>query len=316
MNNNLLTSQAEAYLQQLDQIAEEIFYSREQFREHLNVFQRKQDFQSRIDLQGSIAHFEKYLLPLLIQTRQDYEITDIQEQDVFSIGIDGDWKAYEFRQLFNSIDYFNKVYVMQTKLQRNTPDVRLRQGRTRSYIYREARLYYYLSIREELRVQRVQFASPGYINFEGDKAALEKVKDTVQYAITQGWVKMLVDNFFSALNEQLSMWKAESKARQVEAILRETKAREQIEAHSNLKKAIAMTRNQLEKQAPHLLEQASPGLANFDSIADAGIQFEQNKLVSLPVFERNTVNQIGHLNRVGYEQEKVKPNAIPPNKSL
>jgi hypothetical protein len=192
--NHSLISQAQHYLELFEQFMDSLHYAYVEFRERLERYQDEQNPQTTIDLQSSVAHFERFVFPL-ISNQQLEEKPRIEDSGILTLGVDGYWRAYEFRQFFDGVDYLHKLYAIKGKLEREAPDLRLRRGMTRSVVYRRARLYYYLSPREELQVRQIKFSSPGLVNFEGVGEVVKEVRELIDYIITFKWFKGIIDTY-------------------------------------------------------------------------------------------------------------------------
>lgn len=125
-------------------------------RESIGDYYGAPNYKNKTKLSGLIAYFEKFELPKFTQLREkEYE----QSPEKLTIYIDKNWKAFEFDKIFKSLDFLNKIFTLQQKLRMG--ESRLTVGETRDYIYKNAKLYHYLAPYEELRVTRIEYASPG-----------------------------------------------------------------------------------------------------------------------------------------------------------
>lgn len=304
MNGNIPISQAEEYLHQLEQLLDELVYAREEFSSRLHRYEQNKTPHSRIDLQSSIAHFEKYILPFLIAQQQQDTPLPIENAQTLTLGIDGYWGAYEFRQMFDGVDYLGKLYTIRAKLEGRSPDVRMPRGMTRSPVYRKANLSYYLSTREELRVRRIQFSSPGLVSFEGIGDVIKEIRETFDYVITGEWVKRLLRNYYDIKDSrdiriaENSVRLAELSAQRAEALLRE------VEAKSKLKAAIRQTRLDMKRGRLPSTEQAHQGIMIMDRNSDLIIRLEADRLANIDKAEGSFMHSISQLNRLS-EQGKV-----------
>jgi len=303
MSDGLSISQAESYLRQLRELRDELKYAEYEFDRRLEKYRNEVNPETRINLQSSIAQYEKYILPFAI-AQQKEETPIIENADSLTLNIDGYWGAYEFRQLFDGIDYLNKLYTVRSKLEGRSQDFRVPNSMTRSSVYRKARLSYYLSTREELRVKRIQFASPGSVNFEGVGDVIKEIRETFDYIITGEWVKRLIKNYYEIRNPDLRKAEertrmAEYNAQHAEAVLRE------IEARSKIKAAIQKTRTQLDSRNMAISEETQKGLQLMDKTANLIIRLEVDGLASMPVVEDSLMHTISQLHRLSYEEQKV-----------
>lgn len=220
------------------------------------------------------------------------------------------WDAYEFRQLFEGIDFLSKAYTIRYKLERPSPDFRLRRGMTRSQVYRKANLGYYLSTTEELRVRQIQFASPGLVSFEGIGETIKEVRETFDYVITGVWVKHFIDTVYQI--RDIEVRKAEEEARRADALARKAEAEARraeadlraIEARSRIKAAV----RQLRQEDRPVTNREGIGLEKLNELANLGIRLEADGLANLHSYEDGVINSISMLHRLSYEQQKLKPN--------
>lgn len=309
MNGDISTSRAKAYLQQLEQLLDELIYARDQFDNRLRHYEPANP-RARIDLQSSIAHFEKYILPFMV-ARQNQDTQPIENAETLTLGIDGYWGAYEFHQMFDGVDYLSKLSTIRAKLEDRSPDFRLPRGMTRSPVYRKANLSYYLSTREELRVQRIQFSSPGLVSFEGVGDVIKEIRENFDYVITGEWVKRLLRNYYDIRQDrdirrvESSVRLAELNAQKAEALLRE------IEAKSKLKAAIRRTRLDVENGRLPSTEQMHRGLVIVSRDSDLIIRLDADRLADISKVEDSYMHSISQLHRLSYEQGKVTT-SLPP----
>lgn len=286
--NDVSIPEAEGYLHQLDELAEQIKYAQFELRERLEQYRRDPNPVNRTNIQSSIAWFEKYIQPILVQPSIAERRLNAPT-DTLLLGIDQEWDAYEFRQLFHGIDYLNKIYVLRAKLFRDSPDLRLNREMTRSQVYRQARLYYYLAPYEELRVRSVQFASPGSVNFEGLGDAIREVRETLHYVISFQFVKGFVDLY--------DYFRYERPVQQAE---RRMKLKELLQREQAQQPRIAV--EQVEAYAAFLVE--------MNKIADLAIELDRKGLARGLMVEEMAIRSISMLHHLGFEEQKVKLPAV------
>ncbi len=299
MINDFLVRQAEHYLELFERFMESMHYAYTEFRERLERYQHEQTPRTNVDLQSSVAHFEKIVLPLIISRSTETEVF-IEDSDMLAFGIDGYWRAYEFRQFFHSIDYLSKIYTIRGKLERESPDLRLRRGMTRSPVYQQARLYYYLSPREELQVRQIEFSSPGLVNFEGIGEVIKEVRELVDYVVTFKWFKGILDTY-----DQLTYGRKVDRAKS---------KLEYAETQSKLKQVVRQMRERESREALENLEQYHQALNKLNEIADLMIELDKKGLARLPVVEQTFMRSMSMLHRLGYEEQKVKTRLLPDSR--
>jgi hypothetical protein len=281
---NISLEEAENYLNQLEQLAEEIEYARREFRNRLERYQRETTPQTRVDLQSSIAHFQKHIRPVAIQQRVS-ERRFIGPSDTLEIGIDQEWQAYEFRQLFHGLDYLHKVYALRTKLSRESPDLRLSREMTRSQVFRYALLYYYFAPHEELQVRSIQFSSPGSISVEGLGDAIRELKELFHYIVTFQFVKGFVDLYDH---------------------FKYDRPIERTEKRMKLKELIRREQSQERRFALEELGEYKEFLEKMNGIADLAIELDKKGLARGVLVEEAAIKSIAMLHRLSFDEQKVK----------
>jgi hypothetical protein len=290
MSQNQLLATARLYLRVFEHFLRELTYAFQVFQKRLEAYEHEQSPELRVDLLSSMAYFEKYIIPLAMRERTDAQ--SAEDSEILTIGIDGAWRAYEFNELFESIDYLNKIYTIQAKLHRDSPDLRLKRGITRSPVYRHARLYYYLSPREELQVRQIRFSSPGLINFEGVGQVIEKIQGLLDHIFSFNWFKRIIDTY-DDLRHQRPVRIAEAELRQ-------------LETQSKIKQVTRQMQEQESEWAINSLEQYRRAMNELNQIADLAIELERKGLASLPKVEDTVMYSISVLHRLGNEQQKVR----------
>jgi len=322
-----LIQNAKNYLQDIEKLTHELTYARERLTAKIAAFRMEPSIENRLELESSTAHFEKHYLPYILSKKSD-DIFESEDLIRFTVNIQNRWKAYEFRQLFNGIDILNKIFVLRQKLYTSKPDIRISRSDTRYPYYVHARLYHHLYIAEELKVAKIEYSSPGQINFEGLAGVIEQVRETFDYIVTGRWVKGFLENYYWFKNSDyqqiaIDAKKAEKKAeifearaRAREAELRELYIKDKIREYSNLKKAINKTRSQYIENSNSEDVENFKGIDKLDEIAELGVELEQKKIAHLPAFEDNLVSNMSNLRRLSQEQRKVLPTKALPNKRL
>jgi hypothetical protein len=281
---SLSIQEAEGYLRQLEELSREIDYARNELANRIGAFRQRKDVESQVDLQSSIAYFEKTIRPVIArQVSPERRFTDPFSNLV--LAIDDEWQAYEFRQLFQGVDYLNKLFVIRYKLTKDSPDLRLSRGDTHSRISRYSLLYYYLSSYEELHVRSVQYASPGSINLEGIAPAIKEVKDLLSYIFTFQFVKGFVDLYDHFKYD-----------RQID----------RTEKRIRLKDLIRREQTQDRKFAADNLDEYKNFLSKMNEIADLTVQLESKGLAKSVTVEETVMNSISLLSRLGFDEQKVK----------
>lgn len=172
---------------------------------------------------------------------------------------------------------------------------------TRSVVYRQARLYYYLSPREELQVNQIKFSSPGLVNFEGVGEVVKEVRELVDYIIAFKWFKGIIDTYdYFAYGRKVA---------------REKSRLEHAETRSKLKQVVRQMQDREVQDTIDSLEQYHQALGKLNQIADLMIELDKKGLARLPVVEQTFMRSVSMLHRLGYEQQKVKSRLLPGQKS-
>ena len=321
MENEKLIYKAKKYISLLHDLSGELDYSKYRLESNLEKYLSNLDIKSKVDLLSSIAFFEKYFFSLIHELKsKEYSI--IQEEiryDEFKLIIDRDWRAYEFKQLFNGVDYFHKIYSLESKLLRNIAPSK--SYRTKDFYYRYALLHYYMSIREELSVTKIRYASLGDIKFKGVGDAIRATKEVVDWIITGEWIKKIINNFDivkdkrrRAIIKEIEIKKDQLELEQInnrilEERLNRLKTEQEIEHFSLLGEAILITRKEMERDghSPESYEKFLRGIQKFEEINRIGIQLEHKKIASLIQFEQQVIINMRNLNRMGVDNNKVRP---------
>lgn len=282
--NKLTLREAEEYLTRFERLRDEINYAYEEFHRRFDFYRQAPNPQNSVDLESSIAFFEKHIKPLLSEKRTlDRHFSDLRE--ILEIGIIKDWQAYEFRQLFQGIDYLNKLFAVRYKLTRDAPDLRLRREMTRSHVFRHAELYYYLAPHEELHVRSIEFASPGSINFEGIAGVVKEVRELLNYVFTFQFVKGFAD---------------------VVDHFRFDRPIQNTEKRMRLKEVVRQEQMQDRKFAVEDMEDYRKFLEKVNQVADLATQLDQKGLARGEIVEEAFMRSLSQLHRLGFEEQKAK----------
>ena len=189
-NKNKLLQVAKRYLSITKIREEQLIYYNGQLSEKIDRYSQSSSVKDEIELQSWVAYFEKYLVEESSTIRREY----LPEKSNFTILIDKQWRAFEFDQIFKSIDFLHKLIAVTGKLRNN--EIGFGSERTRGYVYEEARLHYYLAPYEELQVSHIYYASPGDIGFEGKLNTVKETKELVFDIISLEPISRLVKNYW------------------------------------------------------------------------------------------------------------------------
>lgn len=287
-SRKIAPSQVDEYVVELESLQKQIDFLRSEMKSGLSYYQNHPDDEiNAIRLQGNMSYYERFVRPAFFETN-DSPKQYIEPTRQLTLAIDRNWKSYEFKQLFSGIDNLHKLFVMQSKLRKESPDLRIGREMTRSRIYRYGLLYYYLTPHEEIQVKSVQFASPGQINFEGLGDAVRELRELLHYVITFQFVKGFVDVYDHFKYE-----------RPVQNAERRMKLKDVLEKEQSYSKNRAMND----------LEEYRNFLKTMNEIADLAIDLDRKGLANGAIVEDVAMKSISYMNHLGFEQEKVK---LPP----
>lgn len=189
-NKNQLIKTAKRYLSLSKLREEQLSFYNSQLLKQLDEFSRNNTIENEIRLQSWIAYFDKYLVRDTKSLRDEY----MPKKGKFKILIDRQWRAFEFDQVFRSIDFIHKLIAVTNKLESN--EIGFGESRTRKYVYEEARLHFYLRPYEELQVSHIYYASPGEIGFEGKLNTVKETKELVFDIIALEPINRMVKNYW------------------------------------------------------------------------------------------------------------------------
>lgn len=284
MNHDELIRIAEDYLSKLDIFLQRMHHFHSELHTHLENYKQNPNPETEVDLQSSVAFFDAYIRTL-IEERRPRDRVFLHDFDLLAFRLDDSWRAFEFKQFFGSIDYLNKIFVLKWKLTSEAPDIRIRDRMNRSYVYRSARLYYYLAPYEELQIEQIRLSSPGAIDFRGIPEAIKELREFVEDILTFQWVRKFID-FYDYLKYERPVKNAEKKLKLKEVLRREISAERQL-----------------------VLEQAEDYegfLKKMNGIADLVQELEKKGFARGEIVERSVIRSISMLHRLGFDEEKIK----------
>ncbi|MCB9035957.1 MAG: hypothetical protein H6557_04980 [Lewinellaceae bacterium] len=189
-NRDKLIRMARQYLSITKLREEQLNFYNGQLQERLREFSNYDSIENEIRLKSWIAYYDKYLITETKSIREEY----LPQKGNFKILIDRNWRAFEFDQIFKSIDFLHKLISVTRKLRQD--DIGFGESRTRKYVYEEARLHYYLAPYEELQVSHIYYASPGEIGFEGKLNTVKETKELVFDIIALEPLNRMVKNYW------------------------------------------------------------------------------------------------------------------------
>lgn len=293
-----MIKRAEKYLELIDQrikeyriLGDNLYKAKEDYRQNPN-------FENRLRLEALIAYFEKFELSKFFQIpEKEYELS----KEYLTVYIDKNWRAFEFDRIFKGLDFLNKLYTVEHKLQ--SRESRMVKGESRSYIYERAKLYHYLAPFEELQVTRIQYASPGLINFKGSEKIVSKILSFVEKIITFEFVRKVVDNYdyyrhkrpLNIQNDKNDLRRA-IKQTEIEVIEEETR---KLQAENNLEE-------EKYNRQKSKLERIKELFNEFLEISELIDKLDERGIAKKEILENQLINVVGSLHNLGFETEKIK----------
>ncbi|MFQ5825462.1 MAG: hypothetical protein ACE5JB_15590 [bacterium] len=273
----------EKYLDQLHNYKSQIDHFFEKFKDEYEAYIHERSPAREVDLKSSIAYFEKYLKSQLIDIHKPEKVYG--EPFVgLEVLINQEWRSYEFRHLFQGIDYLNKLNIVRHKLISKSPDLRISHSITRSKYYRYSLLYYYLDFYEEIQVKQVSFASPGFITFEGLEHSIKELRKLLRYICKFKFVRDFVDLY--------DHFKFDRPIKNVE---RRMKLKDLLHKESLLER----------KWAKEELTEFREFLDEINKFAVLAEELEQKGLAKGSLVEESFIRSISMLHRLGFDKEKL-----------
>lgn len=293
-----MIKRAEKYIQLIETGVIELDELRRLIKDALNDYRNNPNYLNQVRLSGFIAHFERFELPKFSHVlEKEYE----QSPEKLTIFIDKDWKAFEFDKIFKSVDFLNKLFTIQRKLQGG--ESRINAGETRKYIYDNAKLYHYLAPFEEIRVTKIEYASPGLIDFNGAEKVVEKITSFIEKTITFEFVRKIVDNYdYFKHKRPLQVQNDKAELRQA---IRKTETEEIEEATRRLKLQAELDESKYKAQK-RKLEMQKEVFAEFLEISELIDKLDERKIAKKEILENQLIQTISSLHNLGFETEKIK----------
>lgn len=283
MNSKISIDEINNKLDIFDNLLHSLTYARDEFYNRSKNYNRNPNLETEVDLLSSISYFDRFILPIISKSTVA-EKHFYKKQNILIIGLDKHWRANEFYQLFDSLDFFNKLYVIKSKASKQSPDFRIEQEKTHNNVYRRANLSYYLSSHEELKVNSISFSSPGSINFDGLGEAIREIKELFHYLITFQFVRGFVDQYYYFKYDK-----------PIERIEKKMKLRELIHREQSEERKI-----QLEK-----LEDYHKFLSKMSDIAKLTEHLESKGLAKGIKVEEAAIRSMAMLHHLGFDKTKI-----------
>lgn len=196
-----IESKAKQLLRNLDQRIEELRIVGQQLSNNLEEFGKYRSLENEYKLEASVLLADS--IKRRIAVRDEYS-NFYEGRDKFKVFIQGDWGSHEFSRVFES---FNKIY--QLVFFEEVVIERLRKSEerldTRRDVYEGAKLHYFITNRESLQVNKINYNSPGDIEFLTKVAehAPELIKNTLLIITLCKYAPQLIMNLSSAYRKSM-----------------------------------------------------------------------------------------------------------------
>lgn len=293
-----MIKRAEKYLELIEQRIKEYRILGDNLYRAKEDYRQNPSFENKLRLEALIAYFEKFELSKFSQIpEKEYELN----KENLTVYIDKNWRAFEFDRIFKGLDFLNKLYTVEHKLR--SRESRMFKGESRRYIYERAKLYHYLAPFEELKVTKIQYASPGLINFKGSEKIVSKILSFVEKVITFEFARKVVDNYdyykhkrpLNIQNDKNDLRKAIKKT-EVEVIEEETR---KLQAENNLEE-------EKYNRQKRKIERIKELFNEFLEISELIDKLDERRIAKKEILERQLISVVGSLHNLGFETEKIK----------
>lgn len=285
MDDSALISTARRYFNGLSDHMEGLALLHSQFREAIEIFSQNRNTRNKLTLECLVAYFEKTIAQEL--ERSDVSLDLGEENETVRIDLDGAWRAFDFDHFFEGVDTLNKLLVIEAKLRAPHRDIRIEREMTRHYVYREARLYYYVAQFEELRVREVRFASPGFASFQGLAGVTKELRRFIQYIVSIRFVKDWLNVYHQARKirqeKELDSEKHKLALMRIHAQMRELERKQEIAEITHGQEVVRVLNRGIEVA----IDMDARGLADGMRVAD------------------RFVNAVERLHQLGFESRKI-----------
>jgi len=158
--------------------------------------------------------YETYAQPLsayIIQLGEEPRKAQYREKSSSIIfALDGEWVSHELSRFLGALNYLHNLSTLDTKLRSKNISYRLDRPQSRSDIYRNAKLYFYLSKSEELRIRKIHISSPGVVEFVTTNFEYGALIISVLYVANR------LPKWFDEVITVWNKWKTESRNQQIQ----------------------------------------------------------------------------------------------------
>lgn len=167
MSNSPLIKDADSAIARLNEAVEQLGMIRERLEYARNSFGGRETVTNRMDLEAALLLEKMYLQGgrsgLSTQLSSQSSLS-VSEGSKIRISIEGEWSSFEFQNTFKSVSQLYELAFVSLKKKeyfRSSPRRELLARKA----YQHGELYQYLTYEEELRVKKIQYNSPGDIEF-------------------------------------------------------------------------------------------------------------------------------------------------------
>jgi hypothetical protein len=170
--------------------------------------------EAELSLRGAMLLYESYAQPLSayigqLSSESKKEIYREKSSSI-AFALDGEWVSHELSRFLGALNYLHNLSTLDTKLRSTNVSYRLERPQSRSDIYRNAKLYFYLSKSEELKIRKIHISSPGVVEF---------VTSNFEYGTLIISVLYVANRFPKWFDEVITIWnrrKAEIRKNQIQ----------------------------------------------------------------------------------------------------
>ncbi|SLM29178.1 hypothetical protein MTBBW1_1710002 [Desulfamplus magnetovallimortis] len=157
-----LISNAEISLAKLRRTIDQLNVLYSDIENFLNSYQHDTSPEIEVRLRACTDLFDSYFLNQLKISEKSTESISVENDTKLNLSVDGNWLTHEMGSLLFSVNTIFQLFsirdsaIFRIKTENGLP-------RTRKDVYDHAKLFYYLTPEEELKVKKIHFASPGEI---------------------------------------------------------------------------------------------------------------------------------------------------------
>lgn len=162
--------------------------------------------ENEIALKSSLSLYQKNIeeLPRFFRTdKEKLEILNktLENQRLF-FNIKGEWTSHEFGLLLHAVNKNHNFFSVSSKLKQQSIDFKILYTSGREDVYREAKLFFFLTHDEELYVNKIRYESPGYVEL------ISIMPETIRNII---FVLIVIESANLVIRSILSTWTRKNK---------------------------------------------------------------------------------------------------------